>query len=145
MRKFKIWAATIGSTVLLAIAGFLLVWMAAGVRAAHANLIIATFAVHGIQSEEDLDQLKERLATFPGYHDASVARHASSEHVWLARVQFKSTDPDAARDEILRWISESPASLRVQPVLATFYEYRLERPGRGDLVFGDRYSILPLD
>ena len=144
MKRIKIWAATVASSIALAIAGFLLIWFLAGVRAAHTNLVIATFAVHGIEDSTQVAELRERLGEFSGFYDGAVSPHLSAEKLWLARVQFKASDPAAGQAEIRRWLAAAPANIHAEPVLATFYECRLERPGRGDLVFGDSVSILPL-
>lgn len=145
MKRIKICAATLASALILALAGFLLVWGLAGVRAVHANLVIATFAVHGIETEQERQELEGRLAHFHGYYKGAVLRHASSENLWLARVQFNVTGMDEARAEITRWLASVPGTMHAQPVLATFYKFRLERPGRGDLVFGKHRSVLPLN
>jgi hypothetical protein len=129
----------------LGLAGLVLLgsalWLA-GIRHVYFHHVIATFEISGLNSTKDASDFQDRLASFPGLRQMALARGAGPENLWIARIQFSASSPQAGWNRIREWIETSPSAQTLRLVKATFYRCRLDRPKLGDIVLG---NPLPVD
>jgi len=124
-------------TLLLVLGAFRL----GGIRHVYFKHVIATVEFAGFASPNEARALKRSLGKMPGLREIEFARASWSSEIWMARLQYKALGPEDGARRIRAWLATLPAVQNPRLVKATYYDCRLCRPERGDIVLGKPHSV----
>lgn len=131
------------TAILLAMA-LLLVAVAAtsGIRHVYFRHVIATVEFSSLESGISADALREYLNGISGFRSLDFARTSWAPNTWMARIQFQAPNRETAARRLHEWMASLPADCATaRLVKASYYDCRLSRPNRGDIVLGKTFRI----